>query len=86
MDVEYTPVHGYISNIPSHRKCHRTLVESRQEFLTIRKECMYPCKSQQGIGKKGKGESEQDWPGTWEVEELKQGSDPDVGASAAADL
>lgn len=86
MDVEYTPLHGYISNIPSHRKCHRTPVESRQEFLIIRKECMYPCKSQWGKGKKGKGESEQDGPCTWEVEELKQGSVPDFGASAAADL
>ena len=46
MDVEYIPLNRYISNIPLDRKCHRTPVESRQEFLTIRKECMYPCKTQ----------------------------------------
>ena len=53
MDVEYISPHRYIKNIPDvqadtmhirHRSACRTPAESRQEYLTSRKEYIDPSK------------------------------------------
>ena len=45
--MEYISLHGYIKNTPSdrHRSACRIPVESRQEYLTSRKEYIDPCKT-----------------------------------------
>ena len=41
MDVEYISLHRYIRNIPSDTEVHEEKkIESRQQYLTIRKECI----------------------------------------------
>ena len=52
--MEYISLHGYTFR---HRRACRTPAESRQEYLTSRKEYIEPCKTQQDEGIRGKNRS-----------------------------
>ena len=56
-----------------HRSACRTPAESGQKYVTSGKEYVEPCKL--GRMKELGGKA-----GPWRVEELKQGSDPHIGA------
>ena len=45
MDMEYISLHGYIRNTFRHRDACRTPAESRQEYLSSRKEYIETCKT-----------------------------------------
>ena len=55
--MEYLSLHGHQEYIFRHRSACRTPAESGQEYLTSRKECIEPCKTQQDEGTRGKNRS-----------------------------
>ena len=62
-----------------HRSACRTPAEHRQEDLISGKEYIEPRKTQQDKGTRWeKQDCQQDWTGPHWVEELKQGSDPQI--------
>ena len=74
-------LHRYIRNTPSDRSARRTPAESRQEYLTSGKEYIDPQK----LGRKKKLGGETGvllgWTCAWRVGELKQESNPHIGAT-----
>ena len=81
VDVEHICLHGYIRNTPSNASACRTPAESQQEDLSSGKGYIDPCKTRQDEGTRGtKQECQQDWTCPQWVGELKQGSDPHMGA------
>ena len=58
MDVEYISLMETSAiHLQTHRNVYRTPAESRQEYLTSRKEYIEPCKTQQDEGIRGKNRS-----------------------------
>ena len=80
VDVEYISLHGYIRNTLLGTEVHAEHQLDWTGGPDQQKEYIGPCKSQQDEGTRGETGVSVGVDLPWPVGELKQGSDPHIGA------